>query len=210
MTEFKKRNMRQNSKNNTDLKKVQIPCDLKTRVNQSSVTTLIFVEAAETMLVLTEVTGCLVALGLSGTAIITEPVLLQIRAPGLHSTWAATAVTCCDSSCLKDNTFLHINQMALWPQSIARHRWNWKAWFGSLIISAQVSVEYSHWCHWNASESWKRWQQVWKYMVIMSDILRVAQISLSALISLALHTIWILGKCKHWVMRDRTESSFAF
>lgn len=113
MTEFKKRNMRQNSKNNTDLKKVKIPCDLKTRVNQSSVTTLIFVEAAETMLVLTEVTGCLVALGLSGTAIITEPVLLQIRAPGLHSTWAATAVTCCDSSCLKDNTFLHINQMAL-------------------------------------------------------------------------------------------------
>lgn len=116
----------------------------------------------------------------------------------------------CDSQCLKDNTFLHINQMALWPQSIARHRWNWKAWFGSLIISTQVSVEYSHWCHWNASESWKRWQQVWKYMVIMSDILQFAQISLSALISLALHTIWILGECKHWVMRDRTESSFAF
>lgn len=114
MTEFKKRNMRQNSKNNTDFKKkVRIPCDLKTRVNQSSVATLIFIEAAETVLVLTEVTGCLVALGLSGTAIITEPVLLQIRAPGLHSTRAAAAVTCCDSSCLKDNTFLHINQMAL-------------------------------------------------------------------------------------------------
>lgn len=73
--------------------------------SQSSVNTLMLVWVAEMVLVSAEVTGCLVAVGLPGTAVITEPVPLQIRAPGLHSTRAAAAVTCCDSSCLKDNTF---------------------------------------------------------------------------------------------------------
>lgn len=50
--------------------------------------------------------GCLFALGLSGKAIIADPVPLQIRAPGISlHTVATAAATYFDNLCLKDNTF---------------------------------------------------------------------------------------------------------
>jgi len=50
-------------------------------------------------------------------------------------------------------------------------RWNWNAWFGSLIISTQTSVTYCHWSCWNKSESWERLQQVWEFIVRIASLL---------------------------------------